>query len=155
MSYVRELTDEEYGEIMDEFRWYDNDIDHWKWYKIYLILSIISQSGLRLKTVLNLKLEDIKNDSEGYYIEEYLPKSGRRVRHYINEELKKAIFNKHCSKRGAYMFTGNHLGKDEISKKPLTAYAVQKVVKSVSESLGIYGVNTRSFYKYFRSHGNL
>ena len=149
MSYVRDLTEDEYEEIMDNLYW-PNCEYLYRRTKVWCILALEAQAGLKLKTARVLRKCDIRYDEEAreYYVEEYLPKSQKHKKLKIPNNLVEKVLYIGCNKQPEEPLFEGYRGSDG-QERPMTARAVEKVLKEVAEDLFIDGVSTRSFYKYF------
>lgn len=151
MGYVRKLTEDEYDEIMDAlYHPQSMDLNLYKRTKIWCILALESQAGLRLKTACNLRKDDIRYEeaNKSYYIMEYLPKSQTYKKLDIPKHIVKVVlFISATHKAEGPLFEG-YKGSDG-RPRPITERAVKKMLKKVTEDLEIDGVSTRSFYKYY------
>ncbi len=146
------MTEEEYDEIMNElyYPYIPEDYPLRRRTRIWCILALEAQAGLRLKTACKLKKRDIWYDEEAqeYYIKEYLPKSQTYKKLTIPTHVAEVIFFISSTlKEEDYLFEG-YRGADG-ERRPITERAVKKIIKEITDYLEIDGVSTRSFYKYY------
>ena len=107
--------------------------------RLATILTLEANLGLRIGDILNLKLSDIVKDGERYRLDIIEQKTGKKRTFTVPREILEYINN-----------YANHY-KIKITE-PLFAIserAVQKQLKLVTDYLGMKGIGTHSFRKYF------
>jgi len=107
--------------------------------RIATALVIEANLGLRISDVLKLKLENIIQDGDRYRLDITEQKTGKKRTFTVLNEMYNYI-KIYCLE--------NNIKPQEIIF-PITERAVQKQLKIVCDYLGIEGVSTHSFRKFF------
>ncbi|MDO5411023.1 MAG: tyrosine-type recombinase/integrase [Lachnospiraceae bacterium] len=107
--------------------------------RLAVILILEANLGLRIGDVLNLKLSDIIKDGNRYRLDIREQKTGKVRTFTVPEEILSYI-QEYADQ--------NHILKEDILFR-LTPRAVQKQLKTAADYLGIPGISTHSFRKYF------
>jgi integrase len=131
------ITTEEYNAIIDTMRkgfagCRAND-------RVATALVLEANLGLRVSDILNLKLSDIIRDGERYRLDITEQKTGKRRVFTVLNELYNYI-KIYCLESGI---------QPHERIFPITERAVQRHLKLVCDYLGMEGVSTHSFRKYF------
>jgi integrase len=131
------LTTEQYNEIIDTMK---NGFTGFKSNcRIAAALVIEANLGLRISDILKLRLNDIVKDGDRYRLDITEQKTGKRrtftVPTVIYNYIKMYVLE-------------NGIKPHEVIF-PLTERAVQKQLKMVCDYLGLEGISTHSFRKFF------
>ena len=134
---TKALTTEEYREIIQTMRegfcgCRPND-------RIATALVLEGNLGLRISDILRLRLCDIVRDGDRYRLEITEKKTGKRRVFTVPLVLQQYVEN-YCLRNG--------IGREERIF-PLTERAIQKQLKTVCDYLGIQGISTHSFRKWY------
>ena len=107
--------------------------------RLATILTLEANLGLRIGDILNLKLSDIVKDGVRYRLDIIEQKTGKRRTFTVPREILDYINN-----------YANHYKIEPTEPLfSLSERAVQKQLKLVTDYLGMEGVGTHSFRKYF------
>lgn len=134
---TKALTTEEYREIIQTMRegfcgCRPND-------RIATALVLEGNLGLRISDILRLRLCDIVRDGDRYRLEITEKKTGKRRVFTVPLVLQQYVEN-YCLRNG--------IDREERIF-PLTERAIQKQLKTVCDYLGIQGISTHSFRKWY------
>lgn len=134
---TKALTTEEYREIIQTMRegfcgCRPND-------RVATALVLEGNLGLRISDILRLRLCDIVRDGDRYRLEITEKKTGKRRVFTVPLVLQQYVEN-YCLRNG--------IGREERIF-PLTERAIQKQLKTVCDYLGIQGISTHSFRKWY------
>ena len=134
---TKALTTEEYREIIQTMRegfcgCRSND-------RVATALVLEGNLGLRISDILRLRLCDIVRDGDRYRLEITEKKTGKRRVFTVPLVLQQYVEN-YCLRNG--------IGREERIF-PLTERAIQKQLKTVCDYLGIQGISTHSFRKWY------
>ena len=131
------LTTEEYREIIQTM---------WEGFcgcrpndRVATALVLEGNLGLRISDILRLRLCDIVRDGDRYRLEITEKKTGKRRVFTVPLVLQQYVEN-YCLRNG--------IGREERIF-PLTERAIQKQLKTVCDYLGIQGISTHSFRKWY------
>lgn len=134
---TKALTTEEYREIIQTMRegfcgCRPND-------RVATALVLEGNLGLRISDILRLRLCDIVRDGDRYRLEITEKKTGKRRVFTVPLVLQQYVEN-YCLRNG--------IDREERIF-PLTERAIQKQLKTVCDYLGIQGISTHSFRKWY------
>ena len=134
---TKALTTEEYREIIQTMRegfcgCCPND-------RVATALVLEGNLGLRISDILRLRLCDIVRDGDRYRLEITEKKTGKRRVFTVPLVLQQYVEN-YCLRNG--------IDREERIF-PLTERAIQKQLKTVCDYLGIQGISTHSFRKWY------
>ena len=134
---TKALTTEEYREIIQTMRegfcgCRSND-------RVATALVLEGNLGLRISDILRLRLCDIVRDGDRYRLEITEKKTGKRRVFTVPLVLQQYVEN-YCLRNG--------IDREERIF-PLTERAIQKQLKTVCDYLGIQGISTHSFRKWY------
>ena len=107
--------------------------------RLATILTLEANLGLRIGDILNLKLSDIVKDGERYRLDIIEQKTGKRRTFTVPREILNYINN----------YAKYYRIKTTEPLFAISERAVQKQLKLVTDYLGMKGIGTHSFRKYF------
>lgn len=107
--------------------------------KMATIYTVEANLGLRISDILGLKLSDIIQESGRYHLDMVEQKTGKRRTFTVPAEIY-AYIQSYAIEMGI---------KPTQKLFPITTRAVQKHLKMVAEQLGLTGIGTHSFRKFF------
>lgn len=138
---TKALSTEEYKLIIKTIReGFDYNGVHYKANnRIATVLVTQSNLGLRIGDVLNLKLNDIVRDGERYRLDIVEEKTNKRRTFTVTFELYQYL--------KIYMLENNIKATAKLFD--IRERVVQKHLKNVCSYLGLEGISTHSFRKYF------
>ena len=110
--------------------------------RVAAALVIEANLGLRISDILKLKLNDIIKDGDRYRLDMTEQKTGKKRTFTVLPEMYSYI-KIYCLENGI---------KPHEVIFPITERAVQKQLKAVCDYLGIEGVSTHSFRKFFATN---
>ena len=107
--------------------------------RLATVLTLEANLGLRIGDILNLKLSDIVKDGERYRLDIVEQKTGKRRTFTVPREILEYINN----------YANHYKIKTTEPLFAISERAVQKQLKLVTDYLGMKGIGTHSFRKYF------
>lgn len=134
------LTKEQYTEIINTMR--TGFLEHKPNNKIATALVLEANLGLRISDIVQLRLCDIVRDGDRYRLDISEQKTGKKRVFTVPIEIYNYIKQ--------YCIDNEIKSNEQIFK--LTDRAVQKHLKLVCDYLGIEGIGTHSFRKFFATN---
>lgn len=104
-----------------------------------LVLETEANTGLRCGDVLNLTLDRIIKDNDGYLLNITEQKTGKKRTFAMADDLYKLLRE----------YATNYSIKENEKLFPISIRAIQKNLNIVCEYLGYSGISTHSFRKFF------